>query len=88
MKTKYLVLALCALATLSLTGCADAVHLSYNEHCNPVGFWYGMWHGFISPISFLISLFDDSVSIYSVYNNGGWYDFGFILGMGGLYSSK
>ena len=44
------------------------------------GFWMGLWHGLIAPITFLISLFRDSVNIYEVHNNGNWYDFGFIFG--------
>jgi len=44
------------------------------------GFWNGIWHGFISPVTFIISLFRDSVSIYEVHNNGGWYNFGFLFG--------
>ncbi len=38
------------------------------------------WHGFISPFTFLISLFSDTVHIYEIHNNGGWYNFGFLLG--------
>jgi len=49
------------------------------------GFWYGLWHGFIAPITFFISLFTDNVSIYEVHNNGNWYDFGFVLGAGLLF---
>lgn len=49
------------------------------------GFWLGLWHGIISPITFLISLFTDDVNIYEVYNNGNWYDFGFVLGAGILF---
>ncbi len=48
------------------------------------GFWAGLWQGIILPISFIISLFTDSVSIYDVHNNGNWYDFGFVLGAGVL----
>lgn len=44
------------------------------------GFWAGLWQGLIMPITFIISLFTDSVSIYDVHNNGNWYDFGFVLG--------
>lgn len=44
------------------------------------GFWMGLWHGLIVPITFVISLFKDSVGIYEVHNNGGWYDAGFLLG--------
>ena len=44
------------------------------------GFWRGLWHGFIAPFTFIISLFTDSVHVYEVHNTGGWYDFGFLLG--------
>lgn len=44
------------------------------------GFWRGLWHGLISPITFVISLFSDHVAMYEVHNNGGWYNLGFILG--------
>ncbi len=46
-----------------------------------VGFWWGLWHGLIAPITFVVSLFNHSVGIYEVHNNGGWYDFGFLLGL-------
>jgi hypothetical protein len=45
------------------------------------GFWLGLWHGFIFPVAWLVSLFTDKVAIYAVPNNGGWYDFGFFLGV-------
>jgi hypothetical protein len=46
------------------------------------GFWLGLWHGLISPITFVISLFTKTVRLYEVHNNGGWYNFGFVLGAG------
>ena len=45
------------------------------------GFWMGLWHGIIAPITFIISLFRDTVNVYEVHNNGNWYDFGFIFGL-------
>ena len=45
------------------------------------GFWLGLWQGFIAPIAFLVSLFNHSVGIYEVHNNGAWYDFGYIVGL-------
>jgi hypothetical protein len=44
------------------------------------GFWRGLWHGIISPVTFIISLFSDTVHVYEVHNTGSWYDFGFLLG--------
>lgn len=48
------------------------------------GFWKGLWHGFIAPVTFTISLFSDDVRIYAFPNAGRWYDFGFMLGIGGF----
>lgn len=48
------------------------------------GFLIGFWHGLISPISFLVSLFNERVRIYAFPNVGLWYDFGFMLGIGGF----
>ncbi len=49
---------------------------------NPAGFWAGLWHGIIAWITFIISLFSDSVTMYEVNNTGGWYNLGFLLGLG------
>ncbi|RLI63009.1 MAG: hypothetical protein DRO67_06410 [Candidatus Asgardarchaeum californiense] len=65
-----------------LTGCADTVTCTQAIQMEPVGFWYGLWHGMITPIAWIVSLFDDDTAIYAIYNNGGWYDFGFIWGIG------
>jgi hypothetical protein len=46
------------------------------------GFWLGVWHGLIAPITFIVSLFSDKVGIYDVHNSGSWYNFGFVLGAG------
>lgn len=51
----------------------------------PAGFFMGLWHGFISFFTFIISIFNDNVGIYEVNNNGGWYNFGFILGISIFY---
>jgi len=76
------------LIVFCLTGCADSVSFISASEIQPVGFWYGLWHGMILPISWFISLFSDSTVIYAIYNNGGWYDFGFTLGTGVLISSS
>lgn len=51
-----------------------------DEDGEVAGFWRGIWHGLISPIMFIISLFSKSVYVFEVHNNGGWYTFGFLLG--------
>ncbi len=69
-----LLLASCAAGTNPTVDVLDADGKS-------AGFWSGLWHGVISPITFIISLFSDNVNVYEVYNSGNWYDFGFILGV-------
>ena len=55
---------------------------------DPAGFFWGVWHGWIAPISLIWGFFNSGIRIYEVYNTGWWYDFGFymaiISGFGGL----
>jgi len=53
----------------------------------PAGFWAGLWHGLISPITFLVSLFYPGVRIYETNNRGRLYDFGFVIGISGAFGS-
>lgn len=76
-----------ATALLFLSGCAEHLEFTNQNNVELVGFWHGLWHGMILPISWIVSLFDSDTAIYAVYNNGGWYDFGFMTGIGLLTSS-
>jgi hypothetical protein len=55
---------------------------------DPAGFFWGVWHGWIAPISLVWGFFKPAVRIYEYYNTGWWYDFGYymaiISGFGGL----
>lgn len=46
------------------------------------GFWNGLWHGIIAGFTFIGKLFNHDIAVYAVNNNGCWYDFGFLLGVG------
>ena len=48
------------------------------------GFWLGLVQGFIAPVTFIVSLFRPDVAVYAVPNSGAWYNFGFVLGIGGF----
>lgn len=72
------------LIVLIFSGCADTVTFEQAKNIDPVGFWHGFWHGGTCFFSFIGSLFSDDIAIYAIYNNGGWYDFGFALGIGAL----
>ena len=59
-----------------------------NEFGVNAGFLRGLWHGFIAPFTFFVSLFTDNINLYEVHNNGGWYDFGFVIGAGIIFSGS
>lgn len=69
-----------------MTGCipGDGTYTS----SDPAGFFWGIWHGWIAPISLIIGLFDQNIRVYETMNSGWWYDLGFyiaiISGFGGL----
>ena len=65
---------------LALTACAATQQADAVAPQAP-GFLLGLWHGFIFPIAWIVSLFVQGVAIYAVPNNGGWYDFGYFLGI-------
>jgi hypothetical protein len=69
-----------ALPACIKTACA-ASQVSGAVAASAPGFWLGLWHGLIFPLAWLISLFAPNIAIYAVPNNGGWYDFGFFLGI-------
>jgi len=73
------------LVLLALSSCApgpNSVEKTANQEGKTAGFWLGLWHGLISPITFIISLFSSHIDIYEVHNSGSWYNFGFVLGAG------
>lgn len=64
---------------------------SYSAN-EPAGFFSGVWHGWIAPVSLIVGLFKDGIRIYEPFNTGWWYDFGFyiavIAGFGGIALSR
>lgn len=74
-----------AILIFIVSGCAQSIPLDNCVEYGSYGFFGGLWHGFIAPFSFVVSLFMDDVALYAVNNNGGWYDFGFVLGAGILF---
>ena len=80
-------IALVLALVISLSACAAGANdLAGNGQLD--GFWAGLWHGFISPFAFLVSLFKDGVGIYEVHNNGNWYNFGFMIGVSAFFSGS
>ena len=81
---KALGFAVLLLVVFVLASCAAGSN-ELRDSPNPdgvvAGFWRGLWHGIIAPVTFIISLFSRSVQMYEVHNNGGWYNFGFLVGI-------
>ncbi len=81
---KTLLISIFVSLAIILSACAAGPNQLRNtpdEDGEVAGFWRGIWHGLISPITFIISLFNKSVYVFEVHNNGGWYTFGFLLGV-------
>jgi hypothetical protein len=64
---------------LALAACAEQVPSAVQP--GAPGFFFGLWHGFIFPVAWVLSLFVPDIAIYAVPNNGGWYDFGYFVGV-------
>ncbi len=71
----------CAAGANSLTGTED-------ENGKVAGFFTGLWHGFISFFTFIVSLFSKNVNIYDVHNSGILYNLGFIIGASAFFGGS
>ncbi|NNE34681.1 MAG: hypothetical protein HKN13_05570 [Rhodothermales bacterium] len=90
MKNVFLV-PLALLIIFFATGCApgpNELAESTNAMGELAGFWKGLWHGFISLFTFIVSLLNDNVTIYEVHNNGALYNLGFLLGVMAFYGGS
>lgn len=66
---------------LLLASCAQRLDFAETIYwASPYGFWHGLWHGFIAPLTLFATLLDDSIAVYGINNTGFGYDFGFLLG--------
>jgi hypothetical protein len=86
MPKQLALLLLVLLLTAIVSGCFPGGS-SYSPD-QPAGFFSGIWHGWIAPLSLIVGLFQEGIRIYEPYNTGWWYDFGFyiavISGFGGI----
>jgi hypothetical protein len=72
--------------TLLLSGCVPGD--GTNTVSSRASFFWGIWHGWIAPVSLIIGIFKPGIRIYETANTGLLYDFGFyvavISGFGGI----
>jgi len=85
-KKVVIIILLSVMLIMMLSGCIPGDGKATVE--KPANFLWGVWHGWLAPLSLIISLFNKSVRVYESINTGWWYDFGFyiavISGFGGL----
>ncbi|MDD2431715.1 MAG: hypothetical protein PHD88_09385 [Firmicutes bacterium] len=76
-RNKLLFIVLAFMVMLVLAGCIPGDGKNTEE--NPAGFFWGVWHGWVAPISLIIGIFKNNITIYETFNTGWWYDFGFYM---------
>ncbi len=90
MKNRLLLLVGVVFCLGLLCSCAPGVNERSVE--NPAGFFMGIWHGWIAPVTLIWQLFNHHVRIYEIFNTGWTYDMGYYLGVvggfGGLALSR
>jgi hypothetical protein len=82
-KKIVLLVFLLVLSLFLLSACApgaNPLQNTPNDQGTVANFWTGLWQGFIAPVTFIISLFNQSVSFYEVHNDGISYNIGFVIG--------
>ena len=92
MKSKKVLVIIILAVILMTTLCGCVPGDGRNTQADPAGFLWGIWHGWIAPVSLIYSIFNRNIGIYEVYNTGFWYDLGYymaiISGFGGLTLSR
>ena len=90
MTNKLSALCVVVLVVVTFGGCFPGGG-SYSAQA-PAGFFSGVWHGWIAPVSLIVGLFTDGVRVYEPNNIGWWYDLGFyvavIAGFGSIALSR
>ena len=79
MQTRRILVA--TILALLVSACASQIDAGVTADPQAPGFFWGLWHGFIFPWAWIGSLFSPEIAVYAVPNSGGWYDFGFFLGV-------
>lgn len=90
MRKRWMIGILLAFVLIGLSGCLPGDGSATST--DPAGFFWGIWHGWMAPLTLIFGIFDNDIRVYELYNTGWWYDFGFyiaiISGFGGLSLSR
>jgi hypothetical protein len=90
MRKRWMIGILLVFVLIGLSGCLPGDGSATSS--DPAGFFWGIWHGWMAPLTLIFGIFDNDIRVYELYNTGWWYDFGFyiaiISGFGGLSLSR
>ena len=81
----FVLFAVAATAALLLAGCVPGDGTATSTH--PANFLWGIWHGWVAPVTLIIGLFNHDIRVYETANTGWWYDLGFYLAVAGGFGS-
>lgn len=69
----------CLVLLLLSAGCVPGDGAATAE--DPAGFFSGIWHGWIAPVSLILGIFNPELRIYEPHNTGWWYDFAYYVAL-------
>ena len=84
MNIQKLICLLLLIAIITIVGCMPGDGNRTADQ--PAGFFWGVWHGLIAPISLIWGLFNSEIRLYEPQNTGWAYDLGFYLAVIGCFS--
>ena len=76
-KKQVMLVCLASLLMILLSGCVPGDG-SYTDE-NRAGFFWGIWHGWLAPVSLIMGIFNNQLRVYETLNTGWWYDLGFYM---------
>ena len=85
MNIRKLICLLLLITLITVAGCMPGDGSRTAEE--PAGFFWGVWHGLIAPISLIWGLFNSEIRLYEPLNSGWAYDLGFYITVVGGFSS-
>ena len=76
-KKQLMMVCLASLLMILMSGCVPGDG-SYTDE-NRAGFFWGIWHGWLAPVSLIMGIFNNQLRVYETLNTGWWYDLGFYM---------
>jgi len=90
MNTQITIILVVVCCSIIFAGCFPGTQ--HYQKDAPAGFFSGVWHGWIAPVSLVLGIFYNDIRIYEPNNTGWWYDLGFYVavigGFGGITLSR